>query len=265
MAIIWQKIISGVDYQVRSAGNTRRLYTDGVFHSQFNPTRPVTGSVWDLLLLPAFFHQPDKLKRVLVLGVGGGAVINQLTTFFPQIEVVGVELNPTHLLVAKRYFGVGGCGSGKSKVTLLEADAVTWLTAYRGPKFDLIIDDLFGEQDGEPCRAIEADASWCQQLKRRLKSDGTLVMNFDTPQARRKCYWQELSRRHLKSERWWNDSFELSTPLYSNSVGAWSGQKTKHGTTLLSRFQHNLFQYPELDQRRASCKLNYQLRRLRSG
>ena len=257
MAIVWQKVISGVDYQVRSAGNTRRLYTDGVFHSQFNPTRPVTGSVWDLLLLPAFFHQPDKLKRVLVLGVGGGAVINQLTTFFPEVEVVGVELNPTHLLIAKRYFGVGG-----SKVTLHEADAIEWLKSYRGPKFDLIIDDLFGEQDGEPCRAIAADASWCQQLRRRLKSDGTLVMNFDTPLARRKCHWHSLSKRASNRDCWWGDSFELSTPLYSNSVGAWTAQKTKNGTGLLSRFRDNLSSFPALDERRASCKLNYQLRRL---
>ena len=45
MAILWQKIIKNTQYEVRSAGQTRRLYTDGVFHSQFNPQRAITGGV----------------------------------------------------------------------------------------------------------------------------------------------------------------------------------------------------------------------------
>ena len=52
MALLWERRVEGTLYQVRSAGRTRRLYTNGVFHSQYNPVRPVTGSVWDLLLLP---------------------------------------------------------------------------------------------------------------------------------------------------------------------------------------------------------------------
>ena len=55
MAILWQKKIKNTQYEVRSAGQTRRLYTDGVFHSQFNPNRAITGGVWDLLMLPTFF------------------------------------------------------------------------------------------------------------------------------------------------------------------------------------------------------------------
>jgi spermidine synthase len=78
VSLLWERRIGGTLYQVRNAGRTRRLYTNGVFHSQYNPARPVTGSVWDLLLLPAFFYAPGELRRVLVLGVGGGAVIQQM-------------------------------------------------------------------------------------------------------------------------------------------------------------------------------------------
>jgi len=60
---------------VRSAGYSLRLYTDGVFHTQYNPGNPLTGHIWDLLMLPAFFYEPDTIKRVLVLGVGGVASI----------------------------------------------------------------------------------------------------------------------------------------------------------------------------------------------
>ena len=101
MALLWHKQDGNTRYEVRSAGNTRRLYTNGVFHSQYNSTQPVTGSVWDLLLLPAFFLPASSLKRVLVLGVGGGAVIRQLNHFLQPEQIVGVELNPVHLEVAR--------------------------------------------------------------------------------------------------------------------------------------------------------------------
>jgi len=249
MAVVWQENVGGVDYQVRSAGNTRRLYTDGVFHSQYNATRPVTGSVWDLLFLPAFFHPVGKLKRVLVLGVGGGAVINQLNAFLSPQEIIGVELNATHLDIARRYFSVDA-----SNVELHQADAVKWLRSYRGPKFDLIIDDLFGEQNGEPCRAVAADESWCRLLKRRLKLDGTLVMNFDTSAARRKCFWFSCA----KHERW-PAAYAFSTPLYSNSVGVWSGQEN---ATSKRFFQEGLQRFSALDERKASCKLKYKMNSL---
>ncbi|WP_455217906.1 hypothetical protein, partial [Kaarinaea lacus] len=87
MAIVWHKKISGTCYEVRKAGNSIRLYTDGVFHSQYNPHRPVTGSVWDLLMLPAFFTNIDKISRVLVLGVGGGSVIQLLHRYVKPDEI----------------------------------------------------------------------------------------------------------------------------------------------------------------------------------
>ena len=55
MALLWSHREKGVLYQVRAAGSSRRLYADGVLHTQFNPRRIVTGSVWDLLWLPVFF------------------------------------------------------------------------------------------------------------------------------------------------------------------------------------------------------------------
>ncbi len=150
MAVLWEKRVNGVSYEVRTAGRTRRLYSDGVFHSQYNPARPVTGHVWDLLMIPAFFHAPGSVRRVLVLGVGGGAVIALLQRFVAPRAMVGVELNPLHLFVARRFFGIT-----QRSVHLVRADARTWIRDYDGPPFDMIIDDLFGEQNGEPVRAVE--------------------------------------------------------------------------------------------------------------
>ena len=106
MALVWKKKIRGANYEIRKAGNTTRLYTDGVFHSQFNPDNPITRSIWDLLMLPAYFYEPNTIKRILVLGVGGGSVIRLLHNYIQPDEITGIELNPVHVTIAKRFFGI---------------------------------------------------------------------------------------------------------------------------------------------------------------
>jgi spermidine synthase len=248
MAILWQKRSNGALYEVRSAGRTRRLYTDGIFHSQFNPANPVTGSVWDLLLLPAFFHRPEALRRVLVLGVGGGAVVRQLLHFIRPETVVGVELEPLHLQVARRFFGLRRKG-----VALHCADARAWVHSYGGPPFDLVIEDLFGGLNGEPVRAIAADTAWFDALGRLLALDGTLVMNFPTAGALRECaYCADKAVR-----RRWRSAFRLTNSKDENAVGAFL-RTPAQSRTLRTR----LSTIPTLDPRRKSSRLDYRIRRL---
>ncbi len=211
MAIVWEKTERGVHYQVRSAGHTRRLYTDGVFHSQYHPRRAFIGGIWDLLFLPALFAAPGRIRRVLLLGVGGGAVIHQLQRFIQPRTIIGVELNPVHLQVARRHFGIT-----PQLATLEQADAVQWLADYRGPAFDMIIDDLFGEAQGEPVRAVDADVPWCRQLLRHLSPDGLLVMNFIGSRDLRRSAC--LSHPPLAAR--FESVFQFSLPGYENAIGA---------------------------------------------
>ena len=132
MALLWSHREKGVLYQVRAAGSSRRLYADGVLHTQFNPRRIVTGSVWDLLWLPVFFLTAPRVERVLVLGAGAGAVIRQLDMLFQPKEIVAVENNPVHLRVAREFFGVT-----RQMTVLHEVDAAEFVRRYRGGSFDL--------------------------------------------------------------------------------------------------------------------------------
>ncbi len=249
MAILWNKTVRNVRYEVRTAGMTRRLYTDGVLHTQFNTSNPVTGSVWDLLLLPSFFYPPGELRRILVLGVGGGAVIRQMQHFIRPHEIVGVELSPVHLHVAKRFFGVGGKG-----VHLHRADAVRWLQAYQGAPFDMIVDDLFGEEDGEPVRAVDADTRWFGCLLRHLAYNGVLVMNFPTPGDLGRCAYSSSNfvRRRFKA------AFHLSTPRYENAVGAFLRQPCSSGV-----LRANLMSVPALNAALSARRLVYRIRSIR--
>ncbi len=246
MAVIWEKQVDGVHYQVRSAGSTRRLYTNGVFHSQYNPANPVTGHVWDLLMVPAFFYAAGSVRRVLVLGVGGGAVIRLLRRFVVPDAIVGVELNPLHLFVARRFFGVG-----QQTARLVQADAMKWIRDYRGPPFDMIVDDLFGELNGEPVRAVEMNVRWFQSLLQHLSPQGMIVANFTSTQALRDCAY--YSSRRLAGR--FAGAFQLKTPADENAVGVFLRRPSSPRT-----LRSNLRATPGLNPDLKTSRLSYRAR-----
>ena len=217
MAVIWEKIINGKKYEVRSAGQTRRLYTDGVFHSQYNSRYSLTGNVWDLISLPSFFLERSQIRRILVLGVGGGAVIRQLRGWFPECHVTGIELDKTHLYIARRFFSLE-----HKNIDLIEADALQWVSNFRGLSFDIIIDDLFSEVDGEPERVVAAGKKWVSELSRILAPNGMLIINFISSKEFRASAF--FNNQHLQNK--YSQVFRFMTPLYENDIGVFLQKKS---------------------------------------
>jgi spermidine synthase len=251
MAVLWSKQVGGTRYEIRTAGNSLRLYTDGVFHSQYNPTNPITGSVWDLLFIPVFFYPPQRIKRVLVLGVGGGAVIRQLLHFIAPDEIVGVELNSTHIMLAKKFFGLHD-----KRITLVKEDAVQWISAYRGDKFDLIIDDLFAEQNGTPIRAVPADMKWFNALLKHLSPGGALVSNFISSREMKQCaYFTEPTLRQKFAS-----AFRLTTPATENAVSVLLKISAES-----AHLRDNINTHPLLRRAIKAKKLRYHIRRFKTG
>ncbi len=215
MAVLWNKTVDEVTYEVRSAGRTRRLYTNGVFHSQHHPARPFAGGVWDGLMLPAFFAETGSIKRVLVLGAGGGAVLHLLQRHIQPDVIKAIELNPIHVQLAKEFFDIT-----PDLAELIQADAVSWLEQYQGEKFDLIIEDLFAEQDGEPQRAVAANRQWMQLLHEQLSPQGILVMNFTEPADLK----NSAALSYRKINRLFSAVYQLSIPGYDNVMGVFMRQ-----------------------------------------
>ena len=242
MAIIWQQHIDGQHYQVRQAGNTRRLITNGVFHSQYNPKHILTGSVWDLLFLPALIMR-EPPKRILVLGVGGGAVIHQLNYFLKPAHIAGIELSETHLRIARDFFALK-----KKNVRLYHGDAKVFVQSYSGPGYDLIIDDLFREIDGETERALSFDSEWAASLSRIVSADGMLVVNFAHARQMRDAL------AYLPAMQ---SSFQFTTPYCENAVGAFSKQDLN-----LNGFQDRVAVNPTLQRAAAKGLLRYKVRRV---
>lgn len=250
MAVIWNKRVNGTHYEVRTAGHSCRLYTDGVLHSQYNSGRPLAGGVWDLLMLPAFFYPANSIQRVLVLGVGGGAVIRLIHRFVQPKKMIGIELNRVHIQVAKKYFGVT-----LHMAELKQADALLWLTRYRGPPFDMIIDDLFYEQDGEPVRAVDPTETWFDLINSNLTNHGQLVMNFVGYQQLRHCAFFKIRR----IKRSYKSAFQISRPYYANSIGVFLKANSSSKT-----LRENLVAVPALNPNKPSNRLGYTIRQLRT-
>ncbi len=214
MALLWSRTREGRRYELRRAGGTVRLYTDGVCHSQHHPRRLFTGRVWDLLALPAFLIDPPP-RRALVLGVGGGSVLLILRRLFPSMALVGVEQDPVHLEVGRRHFGLRGSG-----LRLHRAEARAWvarhLAASEGLPFDLVVEDLCGGR-GVPERAVPAsDAAWLGRLLSLLRPGGALVLNCLSREelASCACLRDGRLRRRLAA------ALRLQAPYEENAVGA---------------------------------------------
>ena len=248
MGLLWEKQTSDTHYEVRNAGQAVRLYTDGVFHSQYNPNQPVTGNIWDLLMLPAFFYEPSEIRRVLILGVGGGAVIQQLQYFITPDQITGVELDPVHIYVAKKYFKVQ-----QDNIDLQHADAVSWINEYAGPAFDMIVDDLCGGESGEPVRAVTANSVWVKQLMKQLAPQGVLVSNFITrKELNVSAYLQDKSVRKSFAS-----SFLLTNPGYENSIVAFLRKQVS-----TRQLREKLTTIPELNPRLKTSRLKYHIRQI---
>ena len=185
MALLWHKKINNTDYRVVNAGASVRLYRNNVLHSQWNPAHPVNGNLWELFLLTCLGG--EKLNRALVLGVGGGAVINLIHRFFPDAEIDAIELDKTHISIAKKYFRINS-----EKCNLIHANALDWAKTSSYKSYDLIIDDVFHEASQVPFRSIQINADWIKVLLNKIRAHGTVVINFADKKEWKSC--RELSK-----------------------------------------------------------------------
>lgn len=232
MALLYEKHNGTGHYQVRSAGASIRLYSNGVLHSQYNPHKPIAGNIWDLLLLPAFF-QPAP-QKILLLGLGGGALLHLLHRFFPQAKITCLEIDPVHIYIARHYFHVP-----LQNVELIEGDAYAFLRKNRR-KFDWVLDDVFSHISGEPERPQKIEPLLPHYLK-ALRQHGVLSFNL-------------IGRQHLQPllKAFFAQGIALRHPLYDNRIISFL--KTPVTTTV---FQTRLQQHASLDQRRKSCHLAF--------
>jgi spermidine synthase len=257
MTVIYSKKTTGCEYQVRTAGNSVRLYSNGVLHSQYNPRHPISGAIWDLLLLPAFLLNTPP-KNILLLGLGGGTLVHLIRLFFPSAHITCVDIDKEHIKIAKRFFKIP-----KHNVTVIEGDAYSVLKA-RKQDYDWIIDDVFQHVSGEPERGSDV-FTLLKTYRSNLTKGGLLSLNL-------------IGKRQLEDMQPLMKGFTrvvmFSHPLYQNKIVALlnkpkvnkpivNGSSASSVQAIKKGFKSQLMKFKALDQSRKTCRLNYKLRVLK--
>ena len=88
-------------------------------------------------MFASYLYQPHP-RRVLIVGLGGGAMVRFLTHHEPQVQIDAVEIDPAVVRIADEYFGVRSGGN----VRVHTADAVAFVESTTD-RYDLILMDAF--------------------------------------------------------------------------------------------------------------------------
>lgn|GEM_PF-628419 len=123
--------------EVVRRGRALELRVRGTFASFYRPGSALTGSVWDALAAPLLALPAERAPSLLLLGLGGGSAARVARALAPAARIVGVEIDPEVVALARRHFELDALG-----VEVVVADASAYLAQAR-ERFDAVLDDVF--------------------------------------------------------------------------------------------------------------------------
>ena len=112
-------------------------------------------------------------KRVLVIGLGGGALPAFLRRHFPDTQITAVELDPKVIEVARQFFAF----KDDDHLKAIEGDGRKFIETAQ-ETYDLILLDAYGP-DSIP-RAL-ATREFLEAVKKRLATGGVVASNIPGP------------------------------------------------------------------------------------
>lgn len=125
----------------------------------------------------SYAHRPEQTK-VLIVGLGGGAMVHFLKHHDPQVAVDVVEIDPEIVKVADKFFQVRSGG----KVNIITEDGVKYLSTT-AERYDVIYMDAFlkpsatTDVNGVPLAAKTVE--FYQQVQQKLNPGGIVVFNLN--------------------------------------------------------------------------------------
>lgn len=123
---------------VTEEGNYRWLRADNIWHTQMDLRDPQgRGLPYADYVDIAFVFNPE-IRKVLVVGLGGGTVPKRFVRDYSNLVVDAVEIDPAVISIAKRYFYV----KEGPRLRIHEADGRQFLRRSK-EKWDLILLDAY--------------------------------------------------------------------------------------------------------------------------
>jgi spermidine synthase len=169
--------------RVRRDGNTRAMTFvrdngQEAVQSRVDLNAPQTlMSPYARSMFASYLYQPHP-RRVLIVGLGGGAMVRFLTHHEPQVHIDAVEIDPVVVRLADKYFDVRSGGN----VRVHTADAVRFVEST-ADRYDLILMDAFlrpssdTDTTGVPTRLKTLE--FLGRLKSALAPGGVVAFNVN--------------------------------------------------------------------------------------
>mgnify|MGYP001044246185 CR=1 FL=1 len=114
------------------------------------------------------------ILNCLVLGLGGGTVVQLIKACSPKAKIVSVEIDPEIIKIGKKFFGLGEIRN----LEVVNADAIKWVAdydeSYHRSRFDLVLVDLYiGGKFPKEATTNE----FLKRLKKLLSKNGKVIFN----------------------------------------------------------------------------------------
>ena len=194
--VVWSRsarqTLGVLEHEETSAYSTIRVRRDGdvrlltfvrddgreLVQSRVDLTAPQSlASPYARSMFASYLYQPEP-RRVLVVGLGGGAMVRFLAHHAPDVHVDAVEIDPVVVRLADQYFSVRSGGN----VRIVTADAVAFIAATE-ERYDLIFMDAFlrpsGDTDGTGVPTRLKTVAFLGRVKQALAPGGAVAFNIN--------------------------------------------------------------------------------------
>lgn len=139
-------------------------------------------------------HIPSDLKptNILLLGVGGGSAAKYLHHRWPQANIIGVEIDPEVIRIAKQYFSADNIHN----FSIINDDAINFVSNING-NYDIVMVDCY--QGDQIPKELE-DLQLLDKLKSHCKY---LLLN--------RLFWDDYQKHTLAFIKNLKTKFDVST------------------------------------------------------
>lgn len=156
---------------MQSGAHGRELIVDETFASLLPAEGVATGCVWDAIAAPVLALPPERRRRFLLLGLGGGSAARIVRALAPDALIVGVELDADVVRAARRHFALDALG-----LELIVDDALAVLRRERR-RFDAVLEDVFVGHGDDVHKPDWIPHPGLDLAARRVRDRGLLVSN----------------------------------------------------------------------------------------
>ncbi len=170
--------------RISKADNVRTLWFvrdsgEEVIESMVNLDKPYEMLVnYTRFMFLSYVFRPAQ-EKVLIVGLGGGAMIHFLKHYEPKVKVDVVEIDPVIVKVADKYFGVRSGGN----VNIVTKDGFEYLKNVDA-QYDVIYMDAFlkpsrGNTDDTGVPLQLKTVKFYKDVQKKLRPDGLVVYNIN--------------------------------------------------------------------------------------